>query len=601
MNRGMPFVNVAIYRFVDLDRLEKRRAELRSFCKKHRLKGTILLSPEGLNAFVAGRGPDIDALLDYLRRDLGVELDVKLSESDRQPFSRMLVKVKREIIAFGRPVATGEAPRLSPQTLKSWLDAGSPVTLVDTRNRFEIDVGTFAGAVDPGIDNFRDFPNALESLRKRVGPGPIVTFCTGGIRCEKAAPYMLDHGFEEVYQLDGGILRYFEECGDAHYDGECFVFDQRVAVNAALKETATTQCYACQHPLKPDDQRSPLYVEGKHCSYCYEDDASARAKRVAARNAALAERLRILPGSTPEENERPLYVSAAFDRHTLGHMLTDLHPHVENWHERVRDGRLRRRGTALEWQSEVRSGDVIIHVEPSTVEPDVSSDVRVLYEDDCIVAVHKPAPLPLHPSGRFNRNTLERFLRPIFEPKRLRPAHRLDGNTTGVVLFSKSRRIASLLQPQFEARTVDKRYVLEVDGHPAAARLRCEAPIGRTTGPAGRRHLDARGDEAVTEFLLIEERTNTSLLEARPSTGRTNQIRVHAMSLNLPIVGDRPYRDPNAPMTRGIHEPHMHLHAWKLTFDHPASDERLTIEAPAPDWARTLQPRAPAPTSHPGQ
>ncbi|MEO1174766.1 MAG: RluA family pseudouridine synthase, partial [Myxococcota bacterium] len=259
-------------------------------------------------------------------------------------------------------------------------------------------------------------------------------------------------------------------------------------------------------------------------------------------------------------------------------------------------GRLRRRGHPLEWATPVRSGDVIVHVEPASVEPAVSSDVRVLYEDDWIVAVNKPAPLPAHPSGRFNRNTLERFLQPLYAPKRLRPAHRLDGNTTGVVLFSKSRRIASLLQPQFEARTVEKRYLVEVEGHIESATFSCAAPIGRDVGPGGRRTPDRHGDEALTEFTLVEKRDTTALLEARPSTGRTNQIRVHAQALKLPIVGDIPYRDASAPMTRALGDPRMHLHAWKLSFNHPATGRRITIEAPPPDWASPQRP-SPPPTA----
>ncbi|MEL6545258.1 MAG: rhodanese-like domain-containing protein, partial [Myxococcota bacterium] len=216
------FVNIAAYHFAELDALAERRDRLRSLCKQQGLCGTILLSPEGINLFVGGSRGGVDALLTHLRGDpLLEELVAKESYSERKPFRRMLVKLKREIIAFGQPVDVGNAPRLAPQELKRWLDEGRPVHLLDTRNRFEIDLGTFTGAVDPEIDNFRDFPEVVEQLRNRLDGAPIVTFCTGGIRCEKAAPYLLDHGFENVWQLDGGILKYFEECGGAHYDGEC--------------------------------------------------------------------------------------------------------------------------------------------------------------------------------------------------------------------------------------------------------------------------------------------------------------------------------------------------------------------------------------------
>ncbi|MEO0814705.1 MAG: sulfurtransferase, partial [Myxococcota bacterium] len=409
------FVNIAAYHFAELDALAERRDRLRSLCKQQGLCGTILLSPEGINLFVGGSRGGVDALLTHLRGDpLLEELVAKESYSERKPFRRMLVKLKREIIAFGQPVDVGNAPRLAPQELKRWLDEGRPVHLLDTRNRFEIDLGTFTGAVDPEIDNFRDFPEVVEQLRNRLDGAPIVTFCTGGIRCEKAAPYLLDHGFENVWQLDGGILKYFEECGGAHYDGECFVFDQRVALDPKLLETETAQCFACQHPLSPEEQRSALYVEGTSCPHCYVDDEAARQARIEQRNHALVAHLLVLPGSTPADNERPLHIGGAHDGRSIGEVLETVHPHVEDWAQRVRDGRIRRRGEALAWDSVVRAGDVVVHVEPNVIEPDVSRDVRVIYEDDWIVAIDKPTPLPMHPSGRFNRNTLESFLRPLY-------------------------------------------------------------------------------------------------------------------------------------------------------------------------------------------
>lgn len=582
----MAYVNIATYRFLPLGNLDQRRTELRRACKKHQLKGTILLSPEGINVFVAGQRENTDALIALLESSLDVSLDVKESMSEHQPFTRMLVKLKREIIAFGQPVSPGDAPRLTPSTLKQWLDEGRPVTLLDTRNDYEIDVGTFRGAVAPGIDHFRDFPGALDGLREKIGEGPVVTFCTGGIRCEKAAPYMRAHGFKDVYQLDGGILRYFEECGDAHYNGECFVFDQRVALNSKLAETSTTQCYACLHPLTPEQQQSPLYVEGKQCSFCYEVDADTRAREIAKRNSAIAESLVVLPGSVPAENKRPLYVGAKFDRAKLGTFLTELHPHVTHWRQRVAEGRLRRRDAPLLWDSILRAGDTVIHIEPASIEPDVATNVRVIYEDDWIVAFDKPSPLPMHPSGRFNRNTLESFLAPVFAPQRLRPAHRLDANTTGLVLFSKSRRIARLLQPQFEAQSLEKTYLVELEGALDKNRVSCHTPVSRVAGPAGRRTTDSPGREAHTRFEAIERRCTTTLCEARPDTGRTNQIRVHALELGHPVVGDRAYADAKAPMTLTINDPVMRLHAWKLRFDHPATEEALTLEAPPPSWAR---------------
>jgi len=267
-------LNIAAYKFVPLTGLAERREHLRTFCLGLELRGTILLSREGINLFVAGSRPGIDQLVTQLQEDTEIgPLDVKRSLSDQQPFNRMLVRLKQEIIAFGidgidprsRP-----AEKISPRQLKQWLDEGRPCTLLDVRNDYEFRLGSFDGAIPMGIDHFRTFPAAVEQLPEDFPDQPIVMFCTGGIRCEKAGPYLQRAGFRDVYQLDGGILKYFEECGGAHYDGDCFVFDKRTALDADLQETATTLCYACQSPLTEQEQRSPHYVPSESCQYCYE-------------------------------------------------------------------------------------------------------------------------------------------------------------------------------------------------------------------------------------------------------------------------------------------------------------------------------------------
>ena len=235
-----PIVNIAAYRFAELDNLAGLRTELLELCLQEDLRGTVLLSPEGINVFAAGLRASVDRLLARLRQIPGMtELQVKESLSRERPFKRMRIKIKPEIIVFG---VDGIAPqqytsrRLSPQELKRWLDEGRPVTLLDTRNNFEFETGTFQTAVAIGVDDFRDFPAAVSRLPEGLRQQPVVTFCTGGIRCEKAAPYLERAGFHNVYQLDGGILKYFAECGGAHYRGHCFVFDERIAVNPALQE-----------------------------------------------------------------------------------------------------------------------------------------------------------------------------------------------------------------------------------------------------------------------------------------------------------------------------------------------------------------------------
>ena len=238
-------VNIAGYKFVSLDDLPARIAAVREVATAHALRGTVILAPEGINIFVAGTREGIDALLAYLRAmPEFVDLVVKESLSAQQSFRRLFVKLKNEIIKLNRPdinPALTPAPRLPAATLRQWLAEGRDMVLLDTRNQFEIDHGTFTGATSIGLDHF---PRFTERLNDWVATDPtlkdktIVTFCTGGIRCEKAAPLMIQNGFSTVYQLDGGILKYFEECGGAHYEGNCFVFDERIALDATLTRAA---------------------------------------------------------------------------------------------------------------------------------------------------------------------------------------------------------------------------------------------------------------------------------------------------------------------------------------------------------------------------
>lgn len=252
--------------------LAELREQLRAVCRAGDLKGTIMLSPEGINLFVAGTRVNIDMLLGTLRAVAGLEnITPKESHSETQPFRRMLVKIKKEIIAFGVDgidPATRTSKKISAKVLKQWLDEGKPLTLLDTRNDYEIKMGTFRGAVAAGISHFRNFPEAVAKLPQNLKCQPVVMFCTGGIRCEKAGPYMEREGFQNIFQLDGGILKYFQECGGAHYEGECFVFDRRVCVDSELQETSSASCFACQMPLTPQEQKDARYVKGVSCPFC---------------------------------------------------------------------------------------------------------------------------------------------------------------------------------------------------------------------------------------------------------------------------------------------------------------------------------------------
>jgi predicted sulfurtransferase len=269
----LPIVNIAAYKFAELQGLPELRERLKFQCRSLELKGSILLSPEGINLFIAGEAPAVESLLATLRSIPGLEnLNEKRSESDDQPFNRMLVKIKQEIIAFGIEGINPSrytSPKVTAKELKRWLDEGRSFTLLDTRNTYEVKLGTFAGAVTLPLRHFRKFPEAVDALPEELKQVPVVSFCTGGIRCEKAAPFLEMSGFREVYQLEGGILKYFEECGGAHWEGECFVFDKRVGVDPALRETGSQLCFACTEPLTPEELKDPRYVYEVSCPYCF--------------------------------------------------------------------------------------------------------------------------------------------------------------------------------------------------------------------------------------------------------------------------------------------------------------------------------------------
>jgi len=273
-------VNIAGYRFVDLDDRDELREPFLNRCEELDLKGTILLSSNGINFSLSGSQESVDRYLEFLESDerfIGIPL--KVTYNDYQPFRRMLVRLKKEIISLGmddiRPVEfTG--PNIKPNEFQEMLDNEEEVIVLDTRNDYEVRVGTFKNAIDLKIPSFRDFPEAVSNLPEEYKKKPIVMFCTGGIRCEKASAVMLKSGFENVKQLEGGILDYFKDTDASHWDGDCFVFDDRVAVDKGLNETDYVMCYSCREPLTKDEVRSPDYKVDDYCPYCVEEKASAQ-------------------------------------------------------------------------------------------------------------------------------------------------------------------------------------------------------------------------------------------------------------------------------------------------------------------------------------
>ena len=273
--QNAPFRVAALYRFCRLEHFEELRAPLAAFCCGRGIKGTLLLAREGINGTVAGSEAAIAELIAHLEAiPEFAGLDVKYSSADEMPFNRMKVRLKREIVTMG---VAGIDPRTSAGAYVEAADwnaliAHPDTVVIDTRNDYEVSLGTFRNAINPGTDSFRDFPSWVEQHRSELQGKTIAMFCTGGIRCEKATAYVKTLGFEDVHHLKGGILRYLENvpAGESLWQGECFVFDARVSVGHGLVVGDNTLCRACGHPVTPEDRQSPKFQEDVSCARCFE-------------------------------------------------------------------------------------------------------------------------------------------------------------------------------------------------------------------------------------------------------------------------------------------------------------------------------------------
>jgi RluA family pseudouridine synthase len=320
------------------------------------------------------------------------------------------------------------------------------------------------------------------------------------------------------------------------------------------------------------------------------------AQTIASRHAAVRRAITPLPGSQPQDHFKPLNIPAACDGLTLFAAL-----------DRMVGNR-----TAADWQTEfargfvvnlaqepvtpaqiVRAGQRYQHLIPQVTEPDVNGAVEILHEDEVLIVLNKPAPLPMHAGGRFYRNTLQHILNAVYHPQTPYPAHRLDANTTGLILVARTRPMAVQLQRQFAEGRVEKLYLARVSGQPPEDRFRCDAPISASPGKHCSRTVDlAAGLAASTEFRVLQRPADgTTLLEARPMTGRTNQIRVHLWHLGLPICGDAVYlpgQKLGPTQTLAVGNPPLCLHAWQVRFSHPQTGQPMECTAPAPAWAGEL-------------
>ena len=283
-------VIAALYKFVHLPDYRDIREGLLAVCRDNKVKGTLLLAEEGINGTVAGSRVGIDRLREYLGKDSRFDsLEYKESFAAGIPFHRLKIKLKKEIVTMGRadidPVGLS-GTRVSAAEWNALIN-DPEVLVLDTRNQYEYEVGTFQNAVSPGLNSFREFPGYVQTKLDPVRHRKVAMFCTGGIRCEKASVFMLQQGFDEVYQLQGGILRYLQEVKpeENHWQGECFVFDGRVTVDRELHRGEHEQCYSCRRPLSPQDRQSDKFEQGVSCPNCYE-------KLTPARRASLKERQR---------------------------------------------------------------------------------------------------------------------------------------------------------------------------------------------------------------------------------------------------------------------------------------------------------------------
>jgi UPF0176 protein len=271
----LPIVVLAFYKFTNLDQFHHLKRPLLALCQEQGIKGTVLLAQEGVNGTVAGTQAAIQAFLAFFEQDGRFEdMSAKQSYEATPPFYRMKVKLKQEIVTLGIPEVDPNqvvGTYVKPKDWNKLLD-DPEIVLIDTRNIYEYDVGTFKNAVNPNTVNFREFP---EFVAKNLDPSQhkkVAMFCTGGIRCEKASSFMKQQGFEEVYHLEGGILKYLEEVKPENslWQGECFVFDNRVTVDHALAKGTYDLCHACRHPVSHEDKQSEKYIKDISCPHCFD-------------------------------------------------------------------------------------------------------------------------------------------------------------------------------------------------------------------------------------------------------------------------------------------------------------------------------------------
>tara|TARA_B100001989_G_scaffold243891_1_gene212035 strand:+ start:110 stop:1045 length:936 start_codon:yes stop_codon:yes gene_type:complete len=280
----------ALYKFVEIDDLLSLQSNLYEICEKNNIMGTILIANEGINGTISGKTNEINQTISLLKSDKRfTNIEIKYSSTDKQPFHRMKVRLKKEIVTIGLP---GINPNKKVGTYvkpEDWNDLISDpnVVVIDTRNRYETKIGSFQNALDPETSSFREFPDWVKKFKssKENANKKIAMFCTGGIRCEKASSLMKEEGFEDVYHLQGGILKYLETIDKENslWNGECFVFDQRVCLTDELEIGSYKMCFACRMPITEEEMQNEKYIEGISCIYCYDKTTKEKKERFGSR------------------------------------------------------------------------------------------------------------------------------------------------------------------------------------------------------------------------------------------------------------------------------------------------------------------------------
>ena len=280
----------ALYKFVEIDDLLSLQSNLYEICKKNNIMGTILIANEGINGTISGKTNEINQTISLLKSDKRfTNIEIKYSSTDKQPFHRMKVRLKKEIVTIGLPEINPNNKVGTYVKPDDWNDLISDpnVVVIDARNKYETKIGSFQNALDPETSSFREFPDWVKKFKssKENANKKIAMFCTGGIRCEKASSLMKEEGFEDVYHLQGGILKYLETIDreNSLWNGECFVFDQRVCLTDELEVGSYKMCFACRMPITEEEMQNEKYIEGISCIYCYDKTTKEKKERFGSR------------------------------------------------------------------------------------------------------------------------------------------------------------------------------------------------------------------------------------------------------------------------------------------------------------------------------